>query len=156
SVVSPILLHEPAGILLGRATDGKAIDFDGRNADAHRHGLPVLTASADAFVELQIVAHHGDPRQDIGTVADQRSAFDRRRDVPVFNHVRFGSSKYKLAVGDIDLAAAEVHGVDAALHRADDVFRIVLPRQHISIPHAWHGNVLVALAPSVAGVGDAH
>ena len=37
----------------------------------------------------------------------------------------------ELSVGDINLASAEVDGVDSVLHRADDVFRIVVPRQHV-------------------------
>ena len=33
---------------------------------------------------------------------------------------------------------------------------IVLPRQHVGVGHARHGNVLIAFAASVAGVGQAH
>ena len=41
-----------------RAPDRHAIDLHRRDADADRHALPFLPAHADAFVELQIVAHH--------------------------------------------------------------------------------------------------
>ncbi len=34
--------------------------------------------------------------------------------------------------------------------------RIVLPGEHVGVGHARHGNVLVAFATAVAGVGHAH
>src|ERR1035438_2496547 len=46
-----------------RAPHRHAIDPDGRDAHAHRHALPLLAANADAFVQLQIVAHHADVLQ---------------------------------------------------------------------------------------------
>jgi hypothetical protein len=48
--VAKALLHKPAGIFLGGAADGQAIDLDGRNAHANGHGLSIFAAGADAFV----------------------------------------------------------------------------------------------------------
>ena len=117
SAESDCLLHEAADIFLRGAADGQAIDFDGRNAHADRHGLSVFAAGADAFVEFQIVADHRDARQHVGTVADQRCAFDRRGNLAVFDQVRFRRGEDELAVRDVDLAAAEIHGVDCHASR---------------------------------------
>src|SRR4029077_3980319 len=54
------------------------------------------------------------------------------------------------------LAATEVHGVHTVLDRADDIFGIVLPGEHVSVGHARHGNVLVAFATAVTGVSHSH
>ena len=74
----------------------------------------------------------------------------------VFDQVGLRRGEHKFAVGDVDLAAAEIHRVDAILHGANDVFGIVLPGEHVGVGHARHGNVLVAFAAAVAGVGHAH
>ena len=42
------------------------------------------------------------------------------------------------------------------LHRADDVFGRILAGQHVGVRHARHGDVLVTLAASVAGVWQTH
>ena len=44
------LLHEAAGIFLGGAAYGQAIDLDGRDAYANWDGLTIFAAGADAFV----------------------------------------------------------------------------------------------------------
>src|ERR1700693_3725982 len=150
------LLHEAAGIFPGGAADGQAVYFQCGNADAHGDGLSVFAAGADAFVEFQIVAHHGDTGEDVGAVADQRGALDGCGHVAVFDEVGLGGGKDKFSAGDIHLAAAEVHRVHAVLDGADDVFRIVLAGKHVSVGHARHGNVFVALATAVARVGHAH
>ena len=150
------LLHEAAGIFSGGAAYGQAIDFNRRDADAYWDGLAVFAAGADAFVEFQIVADHRDSRQNVGAVADQRRAFDGRGDLAVFDHVGFAGGEDEFAVGDVDLASAEVDGVDAVLDGANDVFGIVLSGEHVGVGHARHGDVLVAFAASVAGVGHAH
>ncbi len=72
----------PPGSFLGGAADGQAVDFQRGNADADGHGLSIFAAGADAFVEFQIVADHGDAGQDVGAVADQRRALDGGGDVP--------------------------------------------------------------------------
>ncbi len=79
------LLHEDAAALLRRAADRQAINFYCWNTNADRNGLAVFPASADAFIEFEIVADHGDPRQHIWAVADQSSALNRRRDLAIFD-----------------------------------------------------------------------
>ena len=49
-----------AGLLSPRSADRDAVDPQRRLADADRHALAVLAASADAGVEREIVADHGD------------------------------------------------------------------------------------------------
>jgi len=58
----PTLLHVRAGLFLPRAAYRKAINFQGRNAHADWHSLSVFSASAHAFIELQIVSYHRNPR----------------------------------------------------------------------------------------------
>src|SRR5208337_4234687 len=43
--------------------------------------------------------------------------------------------------------------VETMLYRPEDILRIVVSRQHVSVGHARHWNVLVALAPAVARPG---
>src|SRR5271166_3147000 len=87
--VARFLLHEAAGVFFAGATDGQAVYFDGRNADADRDGLAVFAAGADAFVEFQIVADHGDASEHVGAVADQGCALDRGGDLAIFDQVSF-------------------------------------------------------------------
>src|ERR1700678_3436156 len=149
-------LHKSAGILFRSPAHGHAVDLNSRDAHSYRNGLSIFAASADAFVEFQIVAHHRDASQHVRAVADQSCSFDGRGDVAVFDHVGFRGSEDEFSVGDIDLASAEVDGVDATLHRANNVFGIVLTGEHLGVGHARHGNVFVAFAASIAGVGHSH
>src|SRR3712207_7502623 len=48
----------------------------------------------------------------------------------------FRSREYEFSRGDVDLPAAEVDGVDAALHRPHDLLRVVPARQHVGVRHA--------------------
>src|SRR5450432_2456410 len=93
---------------LCRPADGQAIDAQRRLSDAHRHALAVLAAGADTRIERHVVTDHRHPRQRIGAVADQRGALDRIGELAVLDHPRFGSREHELAVGDVDLSAAEV------------------------------------------------
>src|ERR1035437_7122856 len=115
-----------------------------------------FAAGADAFIEFQIVADHRNPRQHVGSVADQGCALDRGRDLSVFDEVGFRRRENKFAIRDVDLPAAEVHRVNAILHRTNDVPGIVLPGEHVRVRHARHRNVLITLAASVARIGQAH
>src|ERR1035438_6331525 len=56
---------------------GHLVQLDGGHADADGDGLAVFAAGADAFVELEIVAHHRHVLQRLGTVAYQRGVADR-------------------------------------------------------------------------------
>jgi hypothetical protein len=49
------------------------------------------------------------------------------------------------------LPAAEIGGEDAVLHRRENFRRVAVAREHISIGHARHRNVSVALAAAIAG-----
>ena len=80
-----MLLHESAGLPLCGAADGHTIDFNRRDADSDWNGLSIFAAGADAFIEFQIVADHRNPRQHIGSVADQGCALDRGGDLSIFN-----------------------------------------------------------------------
>ena len=96
------------------------------------------------------------PRQRVGAIADEGGALDRLRDLTVLDQVGLAGREDELAVGDVDLPAAEVDGVETAGDGADDVGGIVLPGQHEGIGHARHGRMRVRLAPAVAGGGHAH
>src|SRR5207249_4501392 len=144
-----LLLKRPDA-LRRRASHGEMADLDRGNAHAHRDALPVLAAGADAGVEFEVVADGGDARQHCRPVADEGRALYRRGDLAVFDQVSFRSREDKLAVGDIHLAATEVHRVEAAPDRADDLLGVVRACQHVGIGHARHGDVLVALAAAVA------
>ena len=50
-------------------------------------------------------------------VADQHRALDRRADLAVLDAVGLGALEHVFARGDVDLAAAEIHRIDAVLHR---------------------------------------
>src|SRR2546430_840664 len=108
-------LHESAGFPFCGAADGHTIDFNCRDAYADGNGLSIFAAGADAFIELQIVADHRNPRQHIRSVADQGCALDGGGDLSVFDEIGFRRRENKFAVRDVDLTAAEVHRVDAVL-----------------------------------------
>ena len=59
-----------------RSTDGHAVELYGGHADADGHALAIFAAGADAFVQLQIVADHGDVFEGFGAVADERGVAD--------------------------------------------------------------------------------
>ena len=134
-----------------RPADRHAVDVHGRNADADRHALAFFAAHADAFIELQIVAHHAHVFQGFRAVADQRGSAHGAGQLAVFDQIAFARREDEIAAGDIHLAAAECRAVEAARHRADDVRGIAFARQHKRIGHARHGDVLIAFAASVAG-----
>src|SRR4029077_20723972 len=77
-------------------------------------------------------------------------------DFTVFDEVSLRCRENKLAIGDVHLTAAEVYGKEPALYRLDDVVRIVLASQHVRVRHARHGDMFIALAPSVASIRDPH
>src|SRR6266850_1340187 len=142
--------------LFSRPAHGHAIHLDGWNADADGHALPIFAAGAYTFIELKVVSDHGDAGEGVGTVSDESGVLYWRGDHAILYQVGLGGREHELAVGDINLAAAEVCGVQTTLYGADNVFRRILARQHVSIGHARHGNVLIAFATAVAGVGNAH
>src|ERR1700761_9322494 len=140
----------------GRATHRHAVHTQGRLTDTDRHALAVLAAHADALVQRQVVADHRHAREYVRAAADQRGAFDRAGDLAVFDEVGLRRGEHELAIGDIDLTAAEVHRVQALFHRTDDFLRIVLAGQHVGIGHAWHRQLREGFTATIAGSGHAH
>src|SRR5262249_51239331 len=72
------------------------------------------------------------------------------------DHVRLGCGKHEFAADDVDLAAAEIFGVQAALDRSNDLARILVAGEHVGVRHARHGDVRERFAPPVTGRGDTH
>src|SRR6202012_4362329 len=110
-------------------SDRDALHPQGRLADADRHALAVLATGADAGVEREVIADHGDAMQVGRSVADQHRALQRRADLAILDLVRFRALEHVFARGDVDLAAAEIGGIDAVLHRGQNFRRVVLARQ---------------------------
>ena len=73
-----------------RAAHGEGINLERRLPDADGHALALFAAHAHALVELEVVSDHADAREHIGTVADQRRAFDRARS-PCRSSIRYAS-----------------------------------------------------------------
>src|SRR6266567_4039857 len=105
----------PADRSLARSSDRDLFHPQRRLADADRHALAVLAAGADAGIQREIVADHGDPVQVGRPVADQHRALQRRAELAVLDLVGLGALEYVFARGDVDLAATEIRGVDAVL-----------------------------------------
>ena len=104
--------------------DRNFVDPDGRQSNPDRHGLPLLAACPDPFIQLQIMPYHGNPGENVRTAADQGRAFDRFGDLPVFDQVGFTGREDELPVGDVDLAAAERDGIQSLVDLLDDIFRL--------------------------------
>src|ERR1700722_13490495 len=104
--------------LSSRAAYGHLVELDCWHANADRDALPVFAAGSDAFIHLEVVADHGDVLQRLRPVADQRGIANRGGDFAVLDQVSLRRREDKLSVGDVDLAAAEVDRVEAALDAA--------------------------------------
>ena len=74
----------------------------------------------------------------------------------VLDQVRFTRCKYEFAAGDVDLASAEVNGIETLVDRLDDVLGRRFSGHHKGVCHARHWNVVVTLAPAVAGQRGIH
>src|SRR5947207_13154756 len=85
------------------AAHGNAVHPQGRLADADRHALAVLAAGADAGVELEIVADHGDTLEIGRPVADQHGALERCAELTVLDLERLGDVEHVLTRRDVDL-----------------------------------------------------
>ena len=125
-------------------------------ADADGHPLACFAAVADAGIKGHVVADGADLFQRGGTVTDQGGAFDGFTDYTVADAVSLGAGKHEFAVGDIDLAAAEAHGVDAVFEGGDDACGVIFSAQHIGVGHARHRDMGETFAAAIAGRGDAH
>src|SRR3984893_162399 len=138
-----------------RAADRQAIHPQCRLADTDRHALAVFPTGGDPITEAQVIAYHRDFGQRIRSVADQSCAFDRGSDLAVLDQIRFGSRKYELARGDVDLSAAEIDGIDPALDRGHDFRRVMAADQHVGIGHPRHRGMRKTLSSAVPGWGGA-
>src|SRR5271170_6409867 len=83
------LLHEAARIFSGSSAYREAIDLNCRNAHANRHGLSILAAGTNPFVELQIIADHRNTSEHVRAVPDQCRSLDWRSDLPIFDQICF-------------------------------------------------------------------
>src|SRR3546814_2832419 len=110
-----------------------------------------LFRSADAVVELHVVADHLHLGHHIGAVADEGGALHRRAHLAVLDEVGLGAGEHELDRGDVDLAADEVHGREALLHRDEDLLRMLFAPQTHGVGQERHGYVRIALAPPIAG-----
>ena len=111
--------------LLPCTANRHAVELGGGHTDTDRDGLSGLAACADAFIEGEIVAHHGDIFESFGAATDEGCSLDRTGDLAVLDEVGLGGGEDELSVCDVHLAAAEVDGIKAALDRLDDVFGLV-------------------------------
>ncbi len=92
----------PPGPLSTCSAYGHAVELYGGHADAYGDALAVFAAGADAFVELQVVADHGDVLESFGAVADEGGVADGRGDFAVFDEVGFAGGEDEFSVDDID------------------------------------------------------
>src|SRR5690349_5835800 len=102
------------------AAHPQPVDAPGGPPDAHRDAPALLAARADARIELHVVADHHDPGERVGAVADDGGALHRVLDLAVLDPERLARGEHELAARDVDLAAAEVRGIEAALEARDD------------------------------------
>ena len=155
TVIWSAIWFNPSLELSAGAADSHFVEFNGGHAYAYGDALSSFAAGANAFVEFEVVADHGDVLECFRPIADQGGVFNRGGDHTVFNEVGFGSGENELAIRDVDLAAAEVDSVEATLDAADDVFWFIFAGQHVGVGHAGHGNALVVFTAAGAGVGCA-
>src|SRR5204863_4410397 len=104
----------------------------------------------------QVVSDARDARQHVGPVTDERRALHGPTDLAAFDLVGFAGREHEFAARDVDAAAAERYGVEAAIDRADDVFRGLLAGEHERVRHAWHRQVRKTLPPAIARERHAH
>ena len=64
--------------------------------------------------------------------------------------------KHELAAGDVDLAAAKIHRVQARTHGSQNLLRIVLAVEHHRVGHARHRRMGKRLTSAVACRLDLH
>ena len=139
-----------------RSPDRQPVDAQGRLAYPDGYALAFLVAGADTGVEAHVVADHGNVRQRIRSIADERRTPDRIGDLAVLDHIGLVSGEHELAADDIDLAAAEICRIQAVADRSDDLGGIPVAVEHVGVGHPRHRHMRVRLAPCVAGGRHAH
>src|SRR6516162_9326902 len=128
-----------ARVRLSGSAHRDAVHAQGRLPHTDGHPLAILAASANAAIEFEVVSDHADTVEVGRTVPDQHGALQRPAKLAAIDLVGLGDLKHVLARCDIDLAAAEIDGIDAVLDRGDDFTRCMLAGEHVSVGHAWHG-----------------
>src|ERR1700680_711629 len=83
--------------------DGNPLHAQGGLADSDRNALAVLATGADAGIELEVIADHGDTVEVGRAVPDQHGALEGLRKLAVLDLVSLGHLEHVLARGDIDL-----------------------------------------------------
>ena len=89
-------------------------------ANADGYALAILATGANARVQFHVVANHGNPRQGIGTIADQGCTLDGCADFSVIYQIGFGCRKHELARCDINLAATKINGIEPGFDAFND------------------------------------
>ena len=97
-----------------------------------------------------------DSGQDVRPVADQGCAADGCTDLAVLDSIRLTRAEYEFSTGDVDLSAGEGYGVQTIVDGFQDLLRIILPREHEGVGHAWQGDVCVTFTSPVARRGGTH
>src|SRR5262249_51697664 len=139
-----------------RASNGDAVKAQCRLTDADGNPLAVLAAGPDAGIKLEIVADHTHPMEVGRTIADEHGALHRLDELAVCNLVSLGHLEHVFTGSDVYLAAAEAHGENAVLDRRDDLAGVAIAGEHISVGHARHRHVGIALTAAVAGRLHSH
>ena len=91
--------------------------------------LSCFAAGADAVIHGEIIADHLDLAERRRAVADQGRILHWRDDLAVLDKIGLGALEYKIAGGDIDLAAAKIYCVNSFIYATNNRFWIVLAWQ---------------------------
>jgi hypothetical protein len=65
-------IEPPTRGFSARAADRERVNAQSGLADTHGNALPLLAAGADALIELQVITDHGDTREYVRAVANER------------------------------------------------------------------------------------
>ena len=115
----------------------------------------LATLAADPGLHEEVVADRVDRGERVEAVADQRRAGARAGHLAVLDQVALGDAEDEVAGRRVDLAAAETHCVEAVFDLFDHRLGGRLAGRDVGVGHPRHGQVAEALAPAVAGRGDA-
>src|SRR3954466_2092100 len=135
----------------GGASNRHVVDADGGKAHADGHALAVLAAGAHARIVRGVGADGGDVFERLWADADEHRALHGFGDLALLDQVRLADLEDEVAVGDVDLPAAELPAVDAAIDLADDLLGRLVSGREIRVGHARQRRVAEALAAPRAG-----
>src|SRR5262249_40065547 len=137
--------------LLFRSTYSDLSNLDRGETHAYGNSLAVFSADADTLIQLEVTTDGCHLPQNSWAITNQRRPFYRGRHVTIFNEISLAGRKHEFPARDIDLAAAELNGIQALFHRPYDVLRSALAGHHEGVGHSRQRNVIVALTPAVSG-----